>query len=83
MGKAVMNDLLVLLPGITGSVLRRDGRDVWNVSGRALRSAALTLGDSIRSLTFAAAADDPEADCAPDGVEAAAMIDDAHLIPGL
>ena len=44
-----MRDVLVCLPGIAGSVLRKDGRDIWNTSGGALFSALATLGGSIRS----------------------------------
>ena len=35
----VMRDVVVCIPGITGSVLRKDGRDVWNISGGAVFSA--------------------------------------------
>ncbi len=81
MSKAMMNDLLVILPGTTGSVLRRDGKDVWNASWRALWSAARSLGGSIQSLRLGA--DDLDADEAPDGVKATSIIEDAHLVPGL
>ena len=38
MAKKVMRDVVVVLPGITGSVLQKDGKDVWNVtSGWARR----------------------------------------------
>jgi pimeloyl-ACP methyl ester carboxylesterase len=83
MAKALMNDLVILLPGISGSVLQRGGKDVWNVSGQAVLSALFSLGGSIRSLALDASQDDIEADRAPDGVEATAMIADAHLVPGL
>lgn len=33
--KLPMGDVVVLLPGILGSVLERDGRDVWAKIGRA------------------------------------------------
>lgn len=45
-----MRDVFVCLPGITASVLRKDGRDVWNISGGALFSALSTLGASIGDL---------------------------------
>ena len=33
-----MHDLVVVLPGITGSTLRKGGKDVWALSGGALWS---------------------------------------------
>ena len=82
MSRAAMNDLVVILPGVTGSVLQRNGRDVWNVSARAIWSLAASLGGSVRALRLEA---DPDldADVAPDGIRATALIDDAHLVPGL
>ncbi len=44
MPRKAMRDVVVCIPGITGSVLRKDGRDVWNISGGALLSALTTLG---------------------------------------
>ena len=79
--KAEMTDLVVMLPGITGSVLQRGGRDVWNLSARAGWSVAASLGGSIRSLRLEG--DDPDADDAPDGVRASALIEDLVLVPGL
>ena len=32
--RKLMRDVIVCLPGITGSVLQKDGKDVWNISGR-------------------------------------------------
>jgi Lecithin:cholesterol acyltransferase len=46
-----MRDLVVIIPGITGTVLRRDGHDVWNLSlnavGRSLTAFTRTI-DSLR-----------------------------------
>ncbi|MGP0068363.1 MAG: esterase/lipase family protein [Isosphaeraceae bacterium] len=81
MPRAMMNDLLVILPGITGSVLQRNGKDIWNASWRTLWSAALSLGGSIQSLQLGA--DDLDADVAPDGVRATALIEIPHLVAGL
>jgi hypothetical protein len=75
-----MRDVFVCLPGITGSVLRKDGRDLWNVSGGALFSALTTLGRSIRDLKLK---DDPaDMDDLGDGITAPEVIRDVHLIPG-
>ncbi len=81
MPKNTMDDLIVLLPGITGSVLSRESQDLWNLSARTLWSTAVSLGASIRSLVLKD--DDLGADVAPDGVTATAVIEDAHLVPGL
>src|SRR5438477_495167 len=68
-----MPDLVVLLPGITGSVLRDSrGREVWAPTARAL----VTLGRSVTDLELR----DGDAD---DGVTAPLMVPDLHLIPGL
>jgi len=81
MPKETMDDLIVILPGISGSVLTRNGNDVWNLSAGTIWSTALSLGRSIRSLVLKN--DDLSADLAPDGVKATALIQDAHLVPGL
>lgn len=71
----------MLLPGITGSVLSRDGRDVWALSGGAALRAILSLGRSVTGLQLE---DDPvDADDLGDGVVATRLIPDLHLIPGL
>jgi hypothetical protein len=47
-----MRDVVICIPGITGSVLQKEGRDIWNISGGALISALTTLGrDLARSFT--------------------------------
>ena len=79
MSAATMDDLVVLIPGITGSVLSRDGRDLWNLSARTVWRTVISLGDTIRSLR--PEYDDLDADAAPDGVTATALIEDTHLVP--
>ena len=76
-----MRDVVVCIPGITGSVLRKDGRDVWNVSGGALVSALTTLGRSITDLKLEH--DPPDVDDLGDGITAPELIRDVHLLPGL
>ena len=72
-----MTDVVVLLPGITGSVLRDDrGRDLWAPTARTATRALITLGRSIADLELR----DEHAD---DGVTAPTMIPDLRLIPGL
>jgi hypothetical protein len=76
-----LDDVVVLLPGITGSVLRKDGRDVWGYSGGAVMDALLSRGQSIKDLALR---DDPlDADDLGDGITASRVMPDLHLIPGL
>jgi pimeloyl-ACP methyl ester carboxylesterase len=76
-----MRDVIVCIPGITGSVLRKDDRDVWNISGGALLNALTTLGRSIADLELER--DPPDVDDLGDGITAPEVIRDVHLIPGL
>ena len=72
-----MTDVVVLLPGITGSVLRDSrGRDLWAPTAGTAARALITLGRSLADLELR----DEHAD---DGVTAPLMIPDLHLIPGL
>ena len=72
-----MTDLVVLLPGITGSVLRDSrGRDIWAPSAETVTRALMTLGQSISDLELV----DENAD---DGITAPLLVPDLHLIPGL
>jgi hypothetical protein len=70
-----LNDMVVLLPGITGSVLQKDGKDVWSVSGQAAWAWLRSLGDSLQDLVLEG--DDPG------GIVAARVMPDAHVVPGL
>jgi hypothetical protein len=76
-----MRDVVVCIPGITGSVLQKDGKDVWNISGGALLGALTTLGRSIADLKLEE--DPPDQDDLGDGITAPEVIRDVHLIPGL
>jgi pimeloyl-ACP methyl ester carboxylesterase len=81
MAKEPMGDVVVLLPGILGSVLTRDGKEVWAPSPGAIGRALWTLGRSVRSLTLDG---DPwERDDLGDGVVATRVMPDVHIIPGL
>jgi pimeloyl-ACP methyl ester carboxylesterase len=74
--KRKMGDVVVLLPGITGSVLRKDGRDVWGMTPGGAARALLSLGRSIGELRL-------KGDDAEDGITAPLVMPDLHLIPGL
>jgi hypothetical protein len=76
-----MRDVIVLLPGITGTVLRKDGKDVWAPSLSTMVKAFASGGKSIQELALA---DDPlDVDDLRDGITADALVPDIHLIPGL
>jgi len=68
-------DVIVVLPGITGSVLRRDDKDVWAVSPGAAFQALLALGRSVKELTL-------DNDDEVDGITATRLVQDVHLLPG-
>lgn len=76
-----MKDVVVLLPGITGCVLQKDGKDVWAFSKGAAFRAIVSLGGSIKDLELHG--DDPEVDDLGDGITASKVMPDIHLIPGL
>lgn len=79
--RSPMPDVIVLLPGIMGSVLRKDGRDVWAFSGAAIMDGLRTLGNSLRALRLTS--DPPDVDDLGDGVSAHRIFPDTHLLPGL
>jgi pimeloyl-ACP methyl ester carboxylesterase len=79
--KQPMGDVIVLLPGILGSVLERDGHDVWAMSAGAAWRAIISLGHSVTDLEIHH--DDPSVDDLGDGVTATRLQPDLHVIPGL
>jgi pimeloyl-ACP methyl ester carboxylesterase len=76
-----IQDVVVLIPGISGSVLERDGEEVWAPSAGAALRAVLSLGRSIKRLTLNG--DDPAVDDLGDGIVATRVLPDLHLLPGL
>jgi hypothetical protein len=80
MGRLLMNDLLIILPGILGSVLRKDEKDLWAPS---ISAVSRVLQRETLSRELLLAEDDPDVDDLGDGVSATHLIPDVHLIPGL
>jgi pimeloyl-ACP methyl ester carboxylesterase len=81
MVKERMRDIVVLLPGAMGSVLQKDGKDVW-ATGRVARAALTGLGSSsLQQLKLEG--DDPDVDDLEDGIQANSLITVPHLIAGL
>jgi Lecithin:cholesterol acyltransferase len=74
MARKRFGDVAVLLPGITGSVLQRDGKDIWAVSPGAAFQALMSLGKSIKHLTL-------KGDDVDDGITATRLVQDVHLVP--
>jgi hypothetical protein len=73
-------DVLVVLPGIMGSVLEKDGRVLWDVSGSAMIRAIRNLGSTAKQLALAG--DSPDSENLGDGIRATRLIKDVQLIPG-
>lgn len=70
-------DLVILLPGITGSVLANaKGQEVWSPSAGAVWRAISSFGNSIEGLELA----DDQTD---DGVTATRLVPDVTIVPGL
>jgi len=70
----------VVLPGILGSTLARDGQEAWAPSAGVVWQAIRSFGASIQSLTLPTDLGD---DHPGDGVEPLALMPDLHLLPGL
>lgn len=73
-------DLVVVLPGIMGSTLQRDGQLVWAPSGRATIQAIQTFGRSVGGLTLPDGIGDEHPG---DGVVAVGLMPDLHVLPGI
>lgn len=80
--KTPMKDMIIILPGITGSILQKDGKDIWAVSGQAIWQLLTRASKTIDSLTLEQG-DDINSDIAIDGVRAVGIMQDTHLVPGL
>jgi pimeloyl-ACP methyl ester carboxylesterase len=72
-----MRDLIVLLPGIMGSVLEKDGTDLWAAANRTIFSALRKRRRILQWLKLDG--DDPEVDDLADGVTATRLISDARI----
>jgi pimeloyl-ACP methyl ester carboxylesterase len=78
--KASMKDMVIILPGIMGSVLQKDGKDLWAVSGKAMWQVLTNSDELFKNLMLVQ--DDPQAESLGDGVCATSLVQDVHLIPG-
>jgi len=75
-----MRHMIILLPGIMGSVLEQEGvGQVWGLSGQALWTYLRTLGGALQSLPIQQ--EDITRDKLDDGIRATQLIQDLHSIP--
>ncbi|QAS80840.1 hypothetical protein CO657_22605 (plasmid) [Rhizobium acidisoli] len=72
-------DLIVFLPGITGSVLMKDGDVIWGNSAKSLWD--MVANDSLDLLEITGS--DNGDDDLGDGIEATALISNIKVVPGL
>lgn len=72
-----MNDVIVLLPGILGSVLERGGKPIWDVSKLGLLQQLFTGGKTLSDGL------DPTQHSPGDVIRATRLINDVHMVPGL
>jgi hypothetical protein len=79
-GRRPFSDILVVLPGIMGSVLAKDGKDLWNPSFDAFFSAVVQPRRIPEELLLRH--DSAEADDLGDGIQASRLLQDVHLVPG-
>lgn len=74
---APMKDLIVLLPGIMGSALARDGKTIWDVGVGAMGRALFSLGGSLQELTLSGDAS------TGDRVTPTHLLSNVHMVPYL
>jgi hypothetical protein len=79
MPKNEIPDLLVLLPGITGSAPRKNGRLVWGYSSGQSPRHCSRVGRAWRALILHG--DDPDLDDLEDGIAADELMSDVQLAP--
>jgi hypothetical protein len=81
MTRIAMPDIIVLLPGILGSALEKDGKEIWGLSAGSAVRAVASLGGSIKELQLR---DEPDKDVDIwEGVTAPRLLPDVHMVPGL
>lgn len=81
MPRVPMSDVIVLLPGILGSVLEKDGKELWGLSAGAGVRALVSLGGSIKDLQLRG---EPDEDVDVwEGITPTRLLPDLHMIPRL
>ena len=82
MSRYDMPDVVVVLPGITGSVLRKKGQIIWGYSANTIAQTLLTGSDKLEK-ALALPHDDSTLDDLGDDIVADALMPDLHLLPGI
>ncbi|WP_405629584.1 hypothetical protein OG933_29005 [Streptomyces sp. NBC_00016] len=80
MRRESVEDLVVVVPGIMGSRLAVDGREVWGPSAGAVWEAIRTFSGSVRQLTLPKDVGDGHPG---DGVEPVGLFPALHALPGV
>ncbi|MGX9181894.1 lipase/acyltransferase domain-containing protein [Mesorhizobium sp. BHbdii] len=75
-----MSDLVIVLPGISGSVLAKDGKAIWNASLAA--TWRMKFGDIMNQIRLTGP-EDESLDDLGDGIAASALVDNITIVPGL
>lgn len=76
-----MRDVVFLIPGISGSVLEKDGKEIWAPSAQGVWQFVSSGTKSLEKLMLEQ--DDPCKAELGDGVAATRLVDDIHILPGL
>jgi hypothetical protein len=73
-----MSDVIILIPGVLGSVLVKDGREVWGASGSSIAGNLMTFGKALNALALPhqIGHDDPK-----DGVIAPRVLPRLYMVP--
>lgn len=73
-----MPDVIVLVPGVLGSVLVKDGREVWGASGSSIARNLITFGSALNKLELPQGIGhgDPK-----DGVTAPRLLPSLYMVP--
>jgi hypothetical protein len=71
---------IIILPDILGSVLQKDGKNLWNVSTQAIFQVLTNLGKVVHDLKLSKG--NLEAESLGNGIRATSLIQNTHLIPG-
>lgn len=77
--KKEMKDVVIIIPGIMGSVLMKDGREVWGASWGTLMNTIFSRGNALDVLKLGG--DSIEREDIEDGIVAERLFPTAHLIP--
>jgi pimeloyl-ACP methyl ester carboxylesterase len=72
-------DIVVVIPGLIGSVLSKDGKPLWGTSAGALYR--ILRGGALRDLALTGP--DDETDEIGDGIVATGLVNNIEIIPGL